>query len=299
MVRVILVWTFWASMGGLAYAYAGYPLLLLLLSRRGRGSGAGVSPAPVSWPSVAVLIPAHNERANIDAKVANTNALIYPGRLRVSFISDGSTDGTNERVRAVADGRTTLIELTGRGGKAAALNTALADTTEDIVVFSDASIMLAPDAIERIVAPFNDPVIGCVSGEDRIAGAGGEGLYGRYELYVRRQESALGSIVGASGSFYAQRRELCEPFGTLAIDGNAPSAPVATANPLAQRLIGAGDLAVEAKQAWTPVAEFAAAGLDAVNFGPGDPVYAHRRDERVSVAALVRCHRTLERFVCA
>ena len=94
-------------------------------------------------------------------------------------------------------------------------------------------------------------------------------------------------------------RELCEPHGTLTIDGNAPSAPVATANPLAQRLIGAGDLAVEAKQAWTPVAEFAAAGIDAVNFGPGDPAQAHTRDEHVRIDALVRCYETIAAFACA
>jgi succinyl-diaminopimelate desuccinylase len=94
-------------------------------------------------------------------------------------------------------------------------------------------------------------------------------------------------------------RELCEPYGALTIDGNAPSAPVATANPLAQGLIGAGELAVEAKQAWTPVAEFAAAGIDAVNFGPGDPAQAHTRDEHVGVDALVRCYETIEAFACA
>jgi succinyl-diaminopimelate desuccinylase len=94
-------------------------------------------------------------------------------------------------------------------------------------------------------------------------------------------------------------RELCEPHGTLRIDGNAPSAPVATANPFAQRLIGAGDLTVQAKQAWTPVAEFAAAGVDAVNFGPGDPAQAHTRDEHVRVDALVRCYETIEAFACA
>jgi succinyl-diaminopimelate desuccinylase len=94
-------------------------------------------------------------------------------------------------------------------------------------------------------------------------------------------------------------RELCEPHGTLTIEGNAPSAPVATANPLAQRLIAAGDLAVEAKQAWTPVAEFAAAGIDAVNFGPGDPAQAHAREEHVRVDALVRCYETIEAFACA
>ena len=94
-------------------------------------------------------------------------------------------------------------------------------------------------------------------------------------------------------------RGLCEPYGTLTIDGNAPSAPVATANPLAQRLIGTGGLAVEAKQAWTRVAEFAAAGIDAVNFGPGDPAQAHAREEHVRVDALVRSYETIEAFACA
>ena len=88
-------------------------------------------------------------------------------------------------------------------------------------------------------------------------------------------------------------RSWCEPYGTLEIVSNAPSAPVATRNTLVQELIATGDLAVEAKQAWTPVAEFAAAGVDAVNFGPGDPAYAHRRDEQIEVAALVRCHELL------
>jgi succinyl-diaminopimelate desuccinylase len=94
-------------------------------------------------------------------------------------------------------------------------------------------------------------------------------------------------------------RELCEPYGTLVIDGNAPSAPVAVDNSLAQRLIATGGLGVEAKQAWTPVAEFAAVGVDAVNFGPGDPAQAHARDEHVAVDALVRSYETIEAFACA
>jgi succinyl-diaminopimelate desuccinylase len=94
-------------------------------------------------------------------------------------------------------------------------------------------------------------------------------------------------------------RELCEPHGSLVIDGNAPSAPVAVANPMARRLIAAGDLAVEPKQAWTPVAEFAGAGVDAINFGPGDPAQAHTRDEHVRIDALVRCCQTIEAFACA
>jgi succinyl-diaminopimelate desuccinylase len=94
-------------------------------------------------------------------------------------------------------------------------------------------------------------------------------------------------------------RELCSVGGTLTIDANAPSAPVATSNPLVQRLIATGDLAVEPKQAWTPVAEFALAGVDAVNFGPGDPAQAHTRDEHVAVAALARSYETIEAFACA
>jgi succinyl-diaminopimelate desuccinylase len=93
-------------------------------------------------------------------------------------------------------------------------------------------------------------------------------------------------------------RGWCEPYGSLEIESNAPSAPVATRNDLVQRLIAAGDLAVAPKQAWTPVAEFAAVGVDAVNFGPGDPRYAHTRDEQVAVEALVRSYETLERFAC-
>jgi succinyl-diaminopimelate desuccinylase len=102
-----------------------------------------------------------------------------------------------------------------------------------------------------------------------------------------------------AGDAEAWLRELCEPYGTLVIEGNAPSAPVAVGNPLAQRLIATGDLAVEAKQAWTPVAEFAAAGVDAVNLGPGDPAQAHAREEHVRIEALVRCYETIEGFACA
>lgn len=93
----------------------------------------------------------------------------------------------------------------------------------------------------------------------------------------------------------ARLRELC-PGGELTVDSLAPSGPVAVANPRAQALIAAGDLLVAPKQAWTPVAEFGQAGLAAVNFGPGEPAQAHRRDESVEIAALERSYRVLESF---
>jgi cellulose synthase/poly-beta-1,6-N-acetylglucosamine synthase-like glycosyltransferase len=168
---------------------------------------------------VSVIIPVHNEASRIGRKVANTQALRYPGeRLQVVFVSDGSTDQTNTLIRAALTPQMTLIELPERGGKAAALNAGLRRATHDIVVFSDASIELEPDSLQHLVRGFADPAVGCISGEDRIPESAGEALYGRYELMLRRLESRVHSIAGASGSFYAQRRSLCHPFA----EGLAP-----------------------------------------------------------------------------
>ncbi len=93
----------------------------------------------------------------------------------------------------------------------------------------------------------------------------------------------------------ARLAELCAGHGELRIDSNAPSGPVAT-GPRVDALVAAGELVRAPKQAWTPVAEFGLAGLPAVNFGPGDPAQAHRRDESVEIAALVRAYEVLERF---
>jgi cellulose synthase/poly-beta-1,6-N-acetylglucosamine synthase-like glycosyltransferase len=112
----------------------------------------------------------------------------------------------------------TFIAMEGRRGKAQALNAGLSVATGDIVVFTDASILLEPDSLRCIVRRFRDERIGCVSGSDRISDGGGEGIYGRYELFLRDLESAVHSIVGASGSFYAQRRRICLPF----LEGMAP-----------------------------------------------------------------------------
>jgi cellulose synthase/poly-beta-1,6-N-acetylglucosamine synthase-like glycosyltransferase len=208
---------FWIAVAGVLYPYFGYPLLLLLLGRvAGRPDRASAT-APV--PSVSVIIPAHNEAARIERKVVNTAALDYPvDRLQILFVSDGSTDGTVDLIRARSTPAMEIVELPSRGGKAAALNAGLERARHEILVFSDASIALEPDALRQIVRRFQEPDIGCISGEDRIADAGGEGLYGRYELSLRRLESRVHSIVGASGSFYAQRRAICRPF----TEGMAP-----------------------------------------------------------------------------
>ena len=206
---------FWTCLAGVAYAYFGYPLALMILALVRRLWPRTISKpmAPMGAPRISILIPAHNEESIIAAKLDNTLSLNYPVEMQVIVVSDGSSDSTAKIVDNYSkDSRLTFLNLSDRRGKAYALNAALEFATGEIIVFSDASIILDEDALWEIVQPFADEEIGCVSGEDIIKGGGGEGLYGRYELFLRRQESSSGSIVGASGSFYAQRRDLVEAF---------------------------------------------------------------------------------------
>lgn len=205
---------FWTSLLGVIYAYFLYPALLSLLARlAARPLAAGPGQAP---ETASMIIPVHNEERVLPAKLANLAVLDYPAdRLQVVFVSDGSTDGTLKLLREAAPAlpfRLSVVEVPERAGKAHALNTGLDAADGQIIIFTDASILLEPGAVSALLRPFADPTVGCVSGEDHIAGGAGEGLYGRYELYLRNQESAVASIVGASGSFYAQRRDLVQPF---------------------------------------------------------------------------------------
>ncbi len=209
---------FWLSIFFVFYAYFGYPVLLLILNRMSRGLSYRTRAYPQNL-SVSMIIPVHNEEVVIAQKLDNCTQLDFHGSLQFVIVSDGSTDKTAEIIRDYKSlSNITFIELSERKGKANALNAGLEAATGDIVVFNDASIMLDPQAVTEIVRPFVEESVGCVSGEDIIEGGSGEGLYGRYELFLRRQESYSGSIVGASGSLYAQRRAIIDPF----IEGVAP-----------------------------------------------------------------------------
>jgi cellulose synthase/poly-beta-1,6-N-acetylglucosamine synthase-like glycosyltransferase len=210
---------FWLSIAAVGYAYAGYPFVLLLVSQF-RVLAVGAAGSRGELPTISLILPAHNEAAVLERKLKNCLELDYPfDRLTFIVVSDGSTDDTAAIARRLAsDRQLEVYELPTRQGKAAALNAGLEHARGEIVVFSDASILLEHDALRRIVAPFRDPHVGCVSGEDHIGEKGGEGLYGRYELLLRNLESRVGSIVGASGSFYAQRRAVCARF----VEGMAP-----------------------------------------------------------------------------
>lgn len=208
---------FWICLGAIVYPYLGYPLLLIAINRL-----FGLKPhvaVPAKPPSVTVLMPVHNEAKRVPAKISNLLALDYPREnLQLVVIADGCSDGSAACAREAGGERVEVLELEKWSGKAAALNAGLARARGDIVVFTDVGIMLEPQSLQALTAHFSDPQVGCVSGEDYIAGADSEGLYGKLELLLRREEARLHSIAGASGCFYGQRRELCKPF----VPGMAP-----------------------------------------------------------------------------
>jgi cellulose synthase/poly-beta-1,6-N-acetylglucosamine synthase-like glycosyltransferase len=165
-------------------------------------------------PSVCVLITANDEQDVIAAKLENTLKVDYPReRLEIVVASDGSVDATNDIVRSFAPQGVKLVEFRSRRGKIAAINRTLPLLTSDVVVFSDANTFLAEGAIKALVRNFADPEVGAVSGDvvlvgDRASLGRSEDLYYRYERWLQRAESAIGSMVGVDGALYAIRRHL-------------------------------------------------------------------------------------------
>ncbi|HXH05506.1 MAG TPA: glycosyltransferase family 2 protein [Vicinamibacterales bacterium] len=203
---------FWAAAAVIAYIYLGYPLVLAVL---GRLMTRPVAQAPIE-PSVSLLIAAYNEADVIEAKIRNALELDYPpDRLEIVVASDGSTDGTAERAATLTDDpRVRVIAYPRNRGKLAVLNDTVPRLRGEIVVFSDASSMLARDALRHLVAAFADPQVGGVSGLYRVVRPGQSALgfqedaYWRYETYLKRAEAALHSTLGAHGALYAIRRAL-------------------------------------------------------------------------------------------
>ena len=199
---------FWGALGALAWTHVGYPVAASALARLRERR---VDKDPTFEPSVAVIVAAHDEEAVIERRVENLLALDYPAdRLEIVVASDASRDRTNEIVEGIAarEPRVRLLECP-RGGKVAAQDRAVRETTGDVVAFSDANATWAPDALRHLVAALADPEVAYVCGRLRLEGAEGanrEGVYWRYELWLREQESRLGSVTGGNGSIYALKR---------------------------------------------------------------------------------------------
>ena len=198
---------FWASLAAIIWTHVGYPVAAALLARvRTRH----VRKADVT-PSVTIIVPAHDEEGVIGARLDNLLALDYPhAQLEIVVASDASTDGTDAIVERYVkrDPRIRLLPLP-RGGKLAALNSAVSESTRDVVAFSDANSRWEHDALRKLVRNLADDDVSYVCGKLRLErpdGTNREGVYWRYELWLRESESRLGSITGGNGAIYAVRR---------------------------------------------------------------------------------------------
>ncbi|MGH9533431.1 MAG: glycosyltransferase family 2 protein [Terriglobales bacterium] len=215
----------WAALGLIAYAYLFYPLLLWLAyagvqigrdwrylgSRRDRRS-----PAVPDLPGLSLVIAAYNEARHLPAKLANLRELDYPaGQLQVIFVSDGSEDDTNQ-ILGKAEG-IELVALPQRSGKAQALNAGVQRARHDLLVFTDAATLLAPDALRRLARHFTDCRVGAVCGalefQSTAESHHTEGRFWRYESLLRLMEARLGITLTASGALYALRRQCWQPLG--------------------------------------------------------------------------------------
>lgn len=198
----------------LTYTYVGYPLLLLL-DRRSDVKSSGPTAAQV--PTVSVIIPFHNEKRWVDQKLQNALGFQYPrDRMQIIAVSDGSSDGTEEILGQYRD-RVKVVLYSPRRGKPTALNAGVAQATGEILLFSDANVLIDAEALNILVRHYSDPSIGGVCGNVALQAEGtdeplGEGIYMQYERWLYRQESRALTMVGADGALFSIRRSLFTPL---------------------------------------------------------------------------------------
>lgn len=220
---VALKTIFWICAFLVFYTYLGYGMLLWLTVRlkrivRGKARRKALPTDDAELPEVTFMVCAYNEQDVVDMKMKDIHQLDYPkDKLHITWVTDGSTDDTNNRLKAYTDAE--IIFTPERKGKAAALNHGLSMVKSDITVMTDANTMVNPGAIKEIVRLMQDPKVACVAGEKRVtarhegqAAAEGEGLYWKYESALKRMDSELYSAMGAAGELNAIRTALFEPI---------------------------------------------------------------------------------------
>jgi cellulose synthase/poly-beta-1,6-N-acetylglucosamine synthase-like glycosyltransferase len=214
MLQGIAFLVFWLVLALLAYLHFGYPALIWALAR--------IRPRKVHQadyvPALDLIIGAYNEEAVLREKIENCLQLDYPSeKLWVTVASDCSTDGTHSIAREYAHRDVRLVIAPKRRGKAANFREVVPTLQGEILVFSDAGSIYSRDTLRKMVRNFADPEVGLVGGRirylnsDATSVSEGEGLYWRYETFLRTAESAIGSAVVVSGAVYAIRRDLYRP----------------------------------------------------------------------------------------
>ena len=210
---------FWILFLIVFYTFAGYAMLLAVLLFF-KKLFSGKKPKPVTFtaqlPKVCMFVTAYNETDYVDMKVKNLTGLNYPpDKIQFLWITDGSDDGTPEKLKKYP--RMEVHHLPERNGKIHAMNRGMQFVDAPIVIFSDSNTILCHEAIRVIVRTFQDPKVGCIAGEKRIlhrdtddAAGSGENIYWKFESWVKRMDSDLNSAVGAVGELFAIRTNLFE-----------------------------------------------------------------------------------------
>jgi glycosyltransferase involved in cell wall biosynthesis len=215
--EVVVSVLFWVSVGVVAYAYLGYPIvawaMAAVFGRRREAPGECNEEAVF----VSVLIIAHNEEDVIAARVENALALEYGAdRYEIIVASDGSTDRTASIAGRTGDPRVRVLDSAIQRGKAAVLNEIIPELRGDIVVLSDANTFLESNALRRFVPWFCDAAVGVVVGRlvltDPARGKNVDSLYWRYETFLKQMDARLNALLGANGGVYALRRSLFVPL---------------------------------------------------------------------------------------
>lgn len=225
---VFLKIAFWLSLSIVFYSYLGYGLLLWIYVKiKALFVKAGPKPEIAGFePVVTLVVAIYNEEGFIREKIENSFRLDYPSeKLKLLFIADGSTDKSVAIIRQYPTVQ--LLYEPERQGKVVAINRAMKYVTTDFVVFCDANTLLNSDSIREIVKHYQDPLIGAVAGEKKIIDASGkqntavagEGLYWKYESFLKRMDAAFYTVVGAAGELFSIRTQLFEPVpGNILLD---------------------------------------------------------------------------------
>ncbi len=208
---------FWAGILITGYTYVGYGVVITLLAALKSKKGDMETGGELFEPPVSVIIAAYNEEDYIEKKAENTLGLDYPAsKKEIIFVTDGSTDSTPDLLQKV-DG-VKVMHKPGRSGKIAAMERAAEQASNPILIFTDANAMLNKEAIRNIVKHYADPRVGAVAGEKSImmldeedASGAGEGIYWKYESYLKKKDFETYSVVGAAGELFSVRKELYEP----------------------------------------------------------------------------------------
>lgn len=222
-----------------AWPFLVYPLILRLLPT------VPEHPVEGPLPSASLLFCAYNEAAAMPEKLANLALLKrrHPD-LEILAFDDGSSDGTGDLIAARGD-LVTLIRGPGRSGKAHGMKQLAARARGDVLIFTDANVLLDEDAIDRLLARYADPAIGGVLGSLHYLGAQGSAtaavgsLYWRIEERLKDEESRTGNVLGADGSIFSIRRSLYPDFPDSVLDDLTVSMAVVFAG---RRLVKAKDV---------------------------------------------------------